>query len=129
MKFHVDGTKPKNNEIFCFGSNLAGVHGAGAALEARIKYGAHWHHGVGPMGESYAIPTKDKNINTMPISSITPYVLEFIQYAKDNPNINFWMTGIGCGLSGYKPKDIAPLFIGSSDNISFPDTWRQYLTA
>lgn len=35
MKFHRDGTLPQNGEVFVFGSNLAGIHGAGAAKELR----------------------------------------------------------------------------------------------
>lgn len=40
MKFHTDGTLPMAGDIFVFGSNLAGRHGAGAAKVAAAQFGA-----------------------------------------------------------------------------------------
>jgi hypothetical protein len=98
------------NEIFVFGSNEAGRHGKGAALTARSKYGARYGQGSGRQGDSYAIPTKDKHLNTLPIEYIKPYVIKFCEYAFDHPELKFYVTRIGCGLAGYKEKDIRPLF-------------------
>jgi hypothetical protein len=42
-------------EIFVFGSNLAGRHGKGAALEAKMN-----GRGFGLQGASYAIPTNEE---------------------------------------------------------------------
>lgn len=95
--------------IFVFGSNEAGVHGAGAARSALEKWGAVWGSGVGRNGNSYAIPTKDHNIQTLPVESIKPYVDDFIDYVKDNPGI-YLISEIGCGLAGYTSEEIAPLF-------------------
>ena len=36
----------KTNEIFVFGSNLAGAHGGGAARLAYNRFGAIWGQGV-----------------------------------------------------------------------------------
>lgn len=96
--------------IFVFGSNEAGRHGKGAALAARTHYGARYGQGSGLRGNSYAIPTKDKHLNTLPLNYIEPHVQVFCQFAKDNPGLNFFVTRIGCGLAGYKEKDIRPLF-------------------
>ena len=60
-------TKP--NQIFVFGSNLAGRHGKGAALAAHKNYGAEYGVGIGRTGMCYAIPTKDKNFVTLSISA------------------------------------------------------------
>ena len=46
--------------IFVFGSNEAGRHGKGAALAAKLQYGAVYGVGRGRTGNAYAIPTKDK---------------------------------------------------------------------
>ena len=119
------------NEIFVFGSNLAGIHGAGAALYAKLHHGApyiknvtaRWgvkgKNGVGLQGSAYAIPTKDEWIKTLPIERIEPFVKEFIEFAKANPVMNFNVARIGCGLAGYKEHQIAPLFEGSSSNVKF----------
>lgn len=96
--------------VFVFGSNLAGRHGAGAALFAKKHHGAIYGVGEGIQGNSYGIPTKDSNIQTLPIESIRGYVDNFLKFAGDNPQCNFNVTAIGCGLAGYTPEDIAPLF-------------------
>jgi aldehyde:ferredoxin oxidoreductase len=107
--------------IFVFGSNLAGRHGAGAALYARKYKGAVYGQGVGLQGQSYAIPTKDKWVQTLPLNEINEYVQEFIKFAADHPELKFELTAIGCGLAGYSPKDIAPMFKWiESTNIQFP---------
>jgi hypothetical protein len=103
--------------IFVFGSNLAGRHGAGAAYEAHQRWGAVMGKGVGLHGNSYAIPTKDHQIQTMPVEAIAPYVTAFVEFAARNPEMSFLVTAIGCGLAGHSPDDIAPLFAGATENV------------
>jgi hypothetical protein len=113
-----------NAGIFVFGSNLAGVHGAGAALHARQKHGAILGKGIGHHGDSYAIPTKDRQIQTLPLSTIQRYVEQFLEYARARPELKFFVTRIGCGLAGYTDKDIAPMFAQTPSNCTLPDGWR-----
>lgn len=127
MKYHNDGTKPSGREVFVFGSNLAGVHGAGAAKEAMVSFGAMYGLGFGHIGQSYAIPTKDYSINSLPLSSIEQYVGMFVEYANICQNLEFFVTRVGCGLAGYKDSDIAPMFAGCRSNCSFPIEWAPYL--
>ena len=103
-------TELKENEIFVFGSNEAGIHGAGAAKLAFDKFGAKWGQGYGLQGQSFAIPSKDKTIQTMSVNKIKPYVDDFLIFALNNPHLTFLVTEIGCGLAGYAPYQIAPLF-------------------
>lgn len=98
-------TELKDNEIFVFGSNLAGLHGGGAARTALNKFGAVWGQGVGLQGKSYGIPTMHGGVR-----HIQPYVDEFIIFAEDHPEMNFLVTRIGCGIAGFKDEEIAPLF-------------------
>lgn len=107
--------------IFVFGSNLAGRHGKGAARDALINHGAIYGQGVGLHGNSYAIPTKDENLQTLPLDTIKEYVDQFIEFTKANPNMIFDITAIGCGLAGYSPKDIAPMFKDCPQNCNLPD--------
>lgn len=103
--------KLKRNEIFVFGSNESGVHGAGAANIAYKKWNAIWGQAEGIQGTTYAIPTKNKAIKTLSIEEIKIYVDRFIFFAKiTNPNLIFLVTEIGCGLAGLNVKDIGPLF-------------------
>jgi hypothetical protein len=114
----------ENKKIFVFGSNLAGRHGKGAALAAYREHGAVYGQGIGLQGNSYAIPTKDEDLNTLPLHKIQRHVETFVKFAVLNPKMKFEVTRIGCGLAGYEDNDIAPLFRGASDNCILPAGWR-----
>ena len=104
-------TTLEEGEIFCFGSNESGHHGAGAALVARKKFGAVYGVGFGLQGNSFAIPTKDWSIRTLPIATVGFYVERFIQFARQRPGKIFLVTKLGTGLAGMTVEEIAPLFI------------------
>lgn len=114
-------------KIFVFGSNLAGRHGAGAALFARQNHGAIYGQGVGRQGNSYGIPTKDWNIHTLPLKDIREFVNEFLDYATCHQDLTFQVTRIGCGLAGYKDADIAPMFEDAPANCELPEEWKAIL--
>lgn len=111
--------------IFVFGSNLAGRHGKGAALFAKQNHGAIYGQGIGLQGDSYAIPTKDEHLKTLPLPRIKEYVDEFLDFARTHPELEFGVTRIGCGLAGYKDHEIAPMFAGAPSNCSLPVEWPQ----
>jgi len=113
-------TSLQPNEIFVFGSNEAGIHGAGAARLAWQKFGAVMGEAFGLYGKSFAIPTKDINIETLPLHNISQYVQSFLIIAKKRSDLTFYVTEIGCGLAGYKPKDIAPFFRNIPQNVILP---------
>ena len=117
-------TSLAENEIFVFGSNLAGFHGGGAARVAHQRFGAVWGQGVGLQGQSYAIPTMQGGVET-----IRPYVDEFIVFARQHPELTFLVTRIGCGIAGFTEEDIAPLFKEAlgTDNIILPATFLDVL--
>jgi hypothetical protein len=110
------------NQIFVFGSNQSGRHGKGAAKRA-LTWGAKWGQAEGLQGRTYGIPTKNHNITkVLPLALIRSYVMNFTEFAKDNPHLEFLVTEIGCGLSKLTPKDIAPMFIGciGLENVYLP---------
>ena len=114
-----------SNEVFVFGSNLAGMHGGGAAWFAYKHFGAKMGQGVGLQGQSYGIPTMQGGVNT-----IKPYVDEFIAFAKAHPELRFLVTKIGCGIASFDPDEIAPLFREAKpvENICLPsDFWAELL--
>ena len=116
-------TELKPNEVFVFGSNLAGAHGGGAARLAYHRFGAIWGQGVGLQGQSYAIPTMQGGVET-----IKPYVDEFIRFAQTRTDLKFYVTQIGCGIAGFKVEEIAPLFQVAIDvtNIILPKAFVSY---
>jgi hypothetical protein len=109
--------------VFVFGSNLAGRHGRGAALHARKHYGATYGVGYGRQGQSYAIPTKDDRLKTLPIPVIRLWVNRFLKYAAEHHDERFYLTRIGCGLAGYTDEQIAPLFADAPPNVEKPSSW------
>ena len=113
--------------IFVFGSNLAGRHGKGAALWARQHRGAVYGIGQGRQGQSYAIPTKDERLRTLPLETIGAHAVRFMDYARIYPELSFQLTPIGCGLAGYGPEQIAPLFKGAPPNVILPPEFAAVL--
>lgn len=117
-------TALRPDEVFVFGSNLAGFHGGGAARLAYESFGAEWGRGVGHFGQTYAIPTMQGGMET-----IKPYVDDFIAYARVHPELRFYVTRVGCGIAGFRDEDIAPLFREalSLSNIVLPRTFFDIL--
>ena len=129
MNFYKGKLKNIDDLIYVFGSNIRGVHGAGAALEARKRYGAVLGFGFGLMGQSYAIPTKDYNIRTLDLQTIEAYVEGFRLFVQNNQNLKFYITPIGTGLAGYRHSDIAPMFrnMVGKERCWYPEEWEPYL--
>lgn len=92
------------NEIFVFGSNIQGSHGGGAAWYAYKTFGAEWGVGEGLTGRTYALPTMEG------VSSLKHAVEHFIACVKQHPELTFLVTAVGCGIAGYTPQEVAPLF-------------------
>lgn len=113
--------------VFVFGSNLSGRHGAGAALTALRHHRASYGVGAGIQGDSYAIPTKDSRLVTLPLSDIEGHVNRFIEFARQHSFLTFKVTQIGCGLAGYFPYQIAPMFKEAPDNCLFDTAWSSFL--
>ena len=137
MKTHKDGTLPHGqpNTVFVYGSNLRGIHGAGAALAAHTHFGAKL--GIGSavlVGRSFGIPTKyNPTMNQrdrIPLFSISAAIKQLADTMRDNPNLTFFLTRVGCGLAGYRDGDVAPLFAeqleGLYDQLDVPETWAPY---
>lgn len=118
--------------VFVFGSNLSGIHGAGAAKYAHQSLGFPWGIGKGLKTgyhgkKSYALPTKGINIVEMNYAEVAGSVHNFIRFAKASPGLNFQVTQVGCGLGGFTKEDIAPLFKEAPDNCFFDTEWKDLL--
>jgi hypothetical protein len=131
MKYTPDNiTKLEPNQIFVFGSNESGINSASAALLAQKKFGAKHGVGFGLQGQSFAIPSKDWDINTLPIDIIRFYVGRFLSFAEAYPYLEFLVTKIGTGLAGYDVRDIAPLFFRNGEppnNVILPEDFWRYM--
>ena len=128
FKYHVDGSVPSFNQVFVFGSNMSGIHGAGAAKFARVFCGAVMGVAEGPTGAAYAIPTVKEHIaGPLPLDQVQAAISRFLSYAKEAPDMEFFVTRIGCGLAGFTDQQIAPLFKKASTNCSMPHPWKEFL--
>lgn len=116
--------KTANGEIFVFGSNLAGRHGAGSAFHAYRWFGACAGVGVGLHGHSYAIPTKDERLQSLSLKIIEPFAQRFVEYARAMPHLTFRLVAIGCGLAGYTPEQMAPMFTNAPGNVIMPNEFK-----
>jgi len=113
--------------VFVFGSNEAGRHGRGSALEALQHHGAVYGRGWGRQGNAYAIPTRDRRLRTLPPDVIHRYVQAFLNYARRHPDETFDVVPIGCGLAGYRPLVIAPMFRGAPPNVHLPPVFTELI--
>ena len=105
-------------EIFVFGSNLAGRHGAGAAKVAYKKHGARWGLAYGQYGNSFAIPTRGHD-SPLDMKTTQDFISGFIAYAAMNPQWDFKVATSG---------DFLPhQFINATGNVLLPEQWKQYL--
>ena len=111
------------NEIFVFGSNALGMHHAGAARVAYNEFGAEWGNGEGLQGQSYSIPTMEGEHNTKLA------IMRFTQYAREHPELKFLVTPVGCGIAGYTPEEIAPMFKDAAylENVYLPISFWKVL--
>lgn len=128
-------TRLEPNEVFVFGSNLAGRHGKGAAKDA-LMFGAKYGVGQGPCGQTYAIATKDERLRPLPVAQIKAQVERFLVHVLLHLETTFLVTPIGCGYAGYGSGDIAPMFssvypitIDGPKNVILPDLFLTWLLA
>lgn len=117
-------TRLEPDEVFVFGSNLAGIHAGGAARVALEKFGAVMGQGEGMQGQSYAIPTMHGGVD-----DIRPYVDRFIELAREWDQTTFYVTRIGCGIAGFTDEEIAPLFDDAYDlyNVRLPRSFAEII--
>lgn len=117
----------ESDEVFVFGSNLAGLHAGGAAKFALDRKGAIWGKAYGRQGDSYAIPTKRDFDRPLEVWQVKVYVDFFLEHARQMPDNKFFVTRVGCGLAGFTDEQIAPMFRGAPDNCRMPPEWSHWL--
>ncbi|MDQ1204516.1 hypothetical protein [Microbacterium sp. SORGH_AS_0862] len=116
-------TQLADDEVFVFGSNASGHHGAGAARAAFEEFGAEWGVGVGPTGRSYAVDTMS-GFDTM-----IEHIADFLDYARAHPGTTFLVTPVGTGIAGHRVADVAPLFAAAPANVVLPQAFAEELGA
>lgn len=112
---------PGKNWIVTIGTNESGHHGAGMA-RLGLNWGLKLGQGYGHMGSCFGIPTKDWEIQTLSLDVINFYVQRYVAWTKIPRFDRYenYVTLIGCGLAGYTPADIAPMF---ADCLEMENFW------
>lgn len=126
--FHAANVIPSGNWIWVFSTNEGGKLGKGWERIARVNFRADYGCGSGPSGHAYAIATRDKKLQIRSMEAVAKEVEAFLQYAKANPKLNFFVTRIGCDVNGFTDAQIGPLFAAAPANCSLPEAWKQYVT-
>ena len=113
----------KSEQIFVFGSNKEGNHYGGAAAYAHKYFHAKWGIGEGLTGMCYALPTMDG------LEELEKAVGRFTEQALADPEHNYLVTAVGCGIAGYTPKEVAPMFLeaASLPNVYLPQCFWDVL--
>lgn len=115
----------EKNEIFVFGSNRKGIHGAGAAKFAMSWCDARYGTGEGLTGRSYALPTKNSPSVSLSFDELRESVDRFKHVARAKPDLTFIVSRVGCGLAGFTDDQVAPLFFDAPDNCRLPGVWMR----
>lgn len=103
-------TELQPNEIFVFGSNENGNHMGGAARIAYEKFGAKWGVASGRTGQTYAIPTLDRDMEKIEPEMLEIHLEDFIDYVRKYPTLTFYLTKIGCGIAGWSVEEVKRIF-------------------
>lgn len=114
-------TELQPDDVFVFGSNAHGAHGGGAARIAYDRFGAVWGEGHGHHGRTYAIDTMSG------LDTLGAEARVFVEYAASHPELRFLLTPVGCGIAGYTPAQVAPLFTGLPPNVTVPASFVPHL--
>lgn len=124
----------QRHQVFVFGSNLCGIHGAGAAKFAYDNCGAWWEVGQGHTMKqdrdkggqlrSYALPTCSSPGKPLTIEEVRGAVLLFLAYARMSRDLTFFVTAIGTGLAGFSHDQIKPMFDNAPGNCILPPEWK-----
>lgn len=116
--------------VFVFGSNLAGIHGKGAANTAKRFFGAKEGKIEGVVGDTcYALPTKDSNLKTLPMEHIERSLITLFDFASKVPTLDFMLTKIGCGLAGIDEHAMLTVLsqLNRPDNVLLCGQWQRAL--
>ncbi len=127
-----------HNDVFVFGSNRGGIHGAGAARQARLQFGAEMGVGEGLTGQAYAFPTLDEHLQSVPLHDLVASRNLLYKTAREHPELIFLMTKVGCGLAGREESEMRALlsrpeehadgvivpYVDRPSNIILPEDWR-----
>ncbi len=113
--------------VFVFGSNVAGLHGGGAAWYAKNKLGAEWGVGEGLTGQTYALPTCYVPGEPVTFDELIVYVANFLEVARAHTELTFFVSAVGCGIAGFEESEVGPLFKDAPANCDLPPGWRDPL--
>jgi len=113
--------KLEENEVFVFGSNMAGSHGGGAARYAKDHFGAEDGVGEGITGQCYAFPTLNTDYSKREIHELIYSKAKLYHVALEHPEKTFLVTKVGCGIAGFSLEAMQEVFkVPKPENVVLP---------
>lgn len=142
INFYTGNIEPEENTIFVFGSNPEGIHGAGAARVALLKFGAEYGVGEGLTGNSYALPTKDlrvlenNGLRSISEKDIIKSIQTLYKVCEAHPDKTFKIAyrnkADEVTLNGYNGREMFMMFLQATDesnsfpkNVQFSEEWKE----
>lgn len=125
--FHNEGRTAESGWVWVFGSNASGIHAVGDARTAKNNFGALYGVSEGRVGNSYAIPTRDRHLSNYSVVDLREKIETFFEHARSSPRERFFVTKIGCGPGGLPSELVAPMFLNAPVNCSFSNDWKPFL--
>lgn len=100
------------NEVFVFGSNLAGEHCCGSARFAYDNCWIRWGTGKGmdEIGMAYAFPTIDERFCLLSEENLLTSFRELLVICVEKLHKTFLLTKVGCGIAGVDYRLMRDLF-------------------
>lgn len=119
--------KNYNNFFYVYETSQSGnLKSKSSTFSKKYKNASH-SHSQGISGETYGIVTKNFYNKNLKLDQIKSNIEEFLIYAENNPQIDFFISKIACGDDAFQDYQIAPLFKHHSENCIFPADWFKYL--
>lgn len=104
-------TELKPNQIFVFGANSQGSHGAGAAKQAYDSGWTKTGHSEGLIWQSFAIDTMGtREVFIMGLQDLAITAIK-------NPALEFLMTPVGTGIAGYSIQELEEMMPDMPSNV------------
>jgi hypothetical protein len=117
-------TSLAEGQIFVFGANTRGAHGAGAAKQAAKEFGAQYGVREGFTGRCWAFPTLDDNLQKRSRAELERSRDLLYSACEENPELEFLLTKVGCGLAGFSEDFMRGLFTNPPANLVLPEDWK-----
>lgn len=113
------------DEVYVYGSNLAGRFISESQHTALRWYNANLEAHEGMSGDTYAIPLWDRELRPLPMATVAGSIERFLAFAAATPGTGFYVPRFTLGHRDIAERDIAKCFAGAPANCHLPGVWER----